>query len=194
MKAAEGVFRRIAEMDPEKPLRLKFAPDAQSLFVAWLTDLETRLRSHDTSVFMQAHLAKYRKLMPALALLFSIADGSLDSVCLHHAQQAADWCEYLEAHARRVYASRISPERLAAIQLSEKITKGQLGASGSFTVRDVYRPQWSGLTTPEEARAALAVLSDFGWVRQEIRKPENGRPSEVFIINPKIGGPRAANR
>ena len=48
MKAAEAVYRRVAGMSAEKPLRLKFAPDAQALFVAWLTDLETRLRADDT--------------------------------------------------------------------------------------------------------------------------------------------------
>ena len=37
MKTAEGVYRRIPEMDPDRPLRLKFAPDAQALFIEWLT-------------------------------------------------------------------------------------------------------------------------------------------------------------
>ncbi|MGC2639837.1 MAG: YfjI family protein, partial [Acidobacteriaceae bacterium] len=114
MKAAGNAFRKIAEMDAENPLRLKFSPDAQALFVEWLSDLETQLRRDDLSPFMQAHLAKYRKLMPALSLLFSLADGSLEAVSLRHAQQAADWCEYLKPHARRVYASRTTPERLAA--------------------------------------------------------------------------------
>jgi putative DNA primase/helicase len=95
MRVAEGVYRRIAEMNADNPLRLKFTADAQALFVAWLTDLEARLRSDNISPFMVAHLAKYKKLMPALALLFSIADGFLEAVGLHHAQQAADWCEYL---------------------------------------------------------------------------------------------------
>lgn len=177
-------------MGAGRPLRLKFAPDAQALFVDWLTDLETRLRSDDTSNYMQAHLAKYRKLMPALALLFSIADGALDVVGLHHARQAADWCEYLAHHAHRVYASRISPERLAAISLAKKLTKGWKRDSGTFTVRDVYQNDWSGLGTADEVRAALRLLADAGWVRLEKPKSETGRPSEVYAINPKIGGVR----
>jgi len=190
--AAEGVYRRIAELDSDKPLRLKFAPDAQALFVDWLTDLETRMRSDDLSPFMVAHLAKYKKLMPALALLFSIADGSLEAVGLHHAQQAADWCEYLSHHAHRVYASRISPERLAAISLGQRLIKGWKRESGTFTVRDVYKNDWSGLSTPDEVRTALRLLEDYGWVRPErIKSGTGGRPSEVYAVNPKIGGNRA---
>ena len=188
MKAAEAVYRRVAEMDADNPLRLKFAPNAQALFVAWLTDLEERLRADDTSPFMQGHLSKYRKLMPALALLFSLADESLEAVGLHHAQQAADWCEYLGHHARRVYALRISPERLAAISLAKRLTKGWKRDSGNFTLRDVYRNEWAGLSTPDEARAAVRVLEDAGWVRPEKPKSDTGRPSEVYAINPKIGG------
>ncbi len=193
MKAAEGVYRRIAEMDPDRPLRLKFAPDAQALFIEWLTDLETQLRADETSPLMQAHQAKYRKLMPALALLFSLADNSLEAVGLHHAQQAADWCEYLVHHARRVYASRIGPERLAAISLARKLTKGWKRENGKFTVREVYSNDWSGLGTPDEVRAAVRVLEDAGWVRAEKPKSETGRPSEVYAINPKIGGAYVGN-
>jgi putative DNA primase/helicase len=193
LMTAEGAYRRIAELDRDKPLRLKFAPDAQALFVDWLTDLETQLRSDDLSPFMVAHLAKYKKLMPALALLFSIADSSLEAVGLHHAQQAADWCEYLGHHARRVYASRISPERLAAISLGQKLTKGWKRECGTFTVRDVYQNDWSGLGTPDEVRAALRLLEEAGWVRPENPKVETGRPSEVYAVNPKIGGVRAGH-
>jgi hypothetical protein len=189
LMAAGRVYRRIAEMDPDRPLRLKFAPDAQALFVAWLTDLETRLHLDDLSLFMVAHLAKYKKLMPALALLFSIADGSLEAVGLQHAQQAADWCEYLRHHAYRVYASRISPERLAAISLGQKLAKGWKRESGTFTVRDVYQKDWSGLSTADEVRAALRLLEDYGWVRPEkLKSGIGGRPSEVYVLNPKIGG------
>jgi putative DNA primase/helicase len=193
MRAAENVYRHIAEMSADCPLRLKFARDAQALFVAWLSDLETRLRADDTNRFLLAHLSKYRKLMPALALLFSLADGSLQSVGLHHARQAADWCEYLPHHARRVYASRISPGRLAAISLGQKLIKGWKRDCRKFTVREVYQNDWAGLGTPDEARAAVRVLEDAGWVRAEKPKSDTGRPSEVYAINPRIGGADVGN-
>jgi hypothetical protein len=188
MQAAESMYRRIADMDAENPRRLKFAPDAQALFVDWLTDLETRLRADETSLFMQAHLAKYRKLMPALSLLFSLADNSQEAVNLAHAQQAADWCDFLEHHAHRIYASRITPERLAAISLARRLTKGWKRDSGRFSIRDVYSNDWTGLGKPDEVRAAIRVLEDAGWLRAEKRKSENGRPSESYRLNPRIGG------
>jgi Protein of unknown function (DUF3987) len=188
MEAANRVYRRISDMNADSPLRLKFAPHAQGLFIDWSNDLEKRLEANDTNPFMQAHLAKYRSLMPSLALLLSLADESLESVSLCHAQQAADWCEYLAAHARRVYASKISPERLASISLARRLRKGWKRSSGRFSIRDVYQNDWSGLGTPDEARAAVRVLEDAGWVRAERAKPDTGRPSEIYSINPRIGG------
>lgn len=188
IEAANNVYRRIPDLSADKPLRLKFAPHAQVLFIDWYNDLEKRLEANDTNPFMQAHLAKYRSLMPSLALLFSLADGGLESVSLPHAQQAADWCDYLAHHARRVYASRIAPERLAALSLARRLTGGWKRDSGRFSVREVYSNDWSGLGTPGEVRAAVTVLEDAGWVRAENAKPDTGRPSEAYVVNPRIGG------
>ena len=193
MQAAANVYRRIAGMSADNPLRMKFSPDAQALFIAWLTDLEARLRAEDIGLFMMAHLSKFRSLMPSLALLFSLADNSLESVALRHAQQAADWCEFLAHHARRIYSSRISPERLAAISLAQKLQRGWKRDSGTFSVRDVYANDWSGLGTPDEVRAAVRVLEEAGWARAVQHKPETGRPSEVYAINPRIGGSHVGN-
>ena len=73
---------------------------------------------------MQAHLAKYRSLMPSLALLFALADGHTDSVPISHARLACDWCDYLETHANRVYSAQARPEHHAAIALSKRLAKG----------------------------------------------------------------------
>jgi hypothetical protein len=188
IEAANRVFRRIPDLSADNPLRLKFTPHAQELFIAWYNDLEKRLEANDTNPFMQAHLAKYRSLMPSLALLFSLASESLEFVSLPHAQQAADWCDYLQAHACRVYASQSSPERLAAISLARRLGKGWKRDNGRFSIRDVYSNDWTGLGTPDEARAAVSVLEDAGWVQADKAKPDTGRPSEVYVINPKIGG------
>ncbi|HVC90424.1 MAG TPA: YfjI family protein [Acidobacteriaceae bacterium] len=189
-RAAE-VYRRVAAMEVENPLRLQFDNAAQQMFIAWVTDLETRIRRDDTSPVMQAHLAKYRSLMPSLALLFSLADGKLESVSLHHAQLASDWCDYLEAHARRIYASQTSPEKIAALALSRKLANGWRRAEGFFTLRDAYSKHWSGLSNPEEARPAVRVLEDYGWIRKETCTPATGRPTELYAINPRIEGHHA---
>lgn len=193
IRMAESVYRRIAGMSAESPLLLKFSTTAQPFFVEWLTELETQLRSGELSPFIQAHLAKYRKLMPAIALLFSLADGKLDSVGHQHAQQAAAWCGYLEHHAHRVYASRTTPEAIAASDLAAKLLKGWKRNEGEFSLRDVYRNAWSGLATPDEARAALLSLEDAGWVRRSKTPPTSGRPSETYLLNPRIGDVNAGH-
>jgi Protein of unknown function (DUF3987) len=53
------------------------------------------------------HLAKYEKLFASLALALHLAEcaatGRRGQVSERAALQAAAWCEYLEAHARRCY-------------------------------------------------------------------------------------------
>jgi putative DNA primase/helicase len=78
---------------------------------------------------------------------------------------------------------------LAAISLAKRLAKGWKLENGTFTVRDVYKNDWTGLGTPDQVRAALRLLEEYGWVRREKLKSESGgRPSEVYAVNPKIGG------
>ena len=53
--------------------------------------------------------SKYRSLMPSLALISSLIDavtgGPRGPVSRAAAEQAIAWCGYLEAHARRIYAT-----------------------------------------------------------------------------------------
>jgi Protein of unknown function (DUF3987) len=187
---AESVFRRLTNMDCENPKRFRFDDSAQELFVSWLTKLESSLVSDSLSPVMQAHLAKYRSLMPSLALLFALADGCEGEVPLRHAQQAASWCEYLKPHARRVYSAKLAPEIGAATLLAKRLREGWRDREATFSLRDVYRNEWASLSTPDEARAALVVLEDAGWVRRNSQTAgaRGGRPGELWSINPRIYG------
>jgi putative DNA primase/helicase len=192
----ENVCRALVRLEPAQ---LKFSADAQELFHDWLSDLESKLRSPITSPVLVSHLSKYRKLMPALSLLFELADwaaglGAGDSVSLSHARQAAEFCEYLESHARRVYSCIVSSAMKAARELSKRLKAKEIGKidpqSGLmiFSARDVYQNQWSGLNTPERTYAALEILEDADWVRSEKGKQgvQCGRPGTRYIANPRI--------
>jgi putative DNA primase/helicase len=188
--AAEHLARaysRLVELSADEPLRYKFADDAQELFYVWWPDLEKKIRAGDLHPALTAHLAKYRSLLPSLALLFHLADtedlSEGGEVSLAHAAQAAEWCEFLEAHARRIYGCIVSPELPAARELAEKIRQERLPPE--FSTRDVYLKGWSGLGTPDEARAALRVLEDSGWVRPAGGEDGRGRPPERWQINPR---------
>jgi putative DNA primase/helicase len=190
---ATRVFERLANLKPDSPITLKFAGDAQSLFNDWLTDLESRLRSTELHPAMAAHLSKYRKLMPALAVLFEMADWAASggdmpqSVSLEQTRKAAAFCDdYLESHAERMYSCITTPEIRAARDLAEKLKRRKL--PGAFSLRDVYIKGWTGLGTPDEARAALRILADSDWVQELISEPSQfgGRRSEQFQVNPKV--------
>ena len=106
MRLVTYVYRRVAALDNQNPLMLKFDESAQLLFQAFQTELEQRIRGSDISPAMQAHLSKYRSLLPSLALLFALADGHTQTVPIVY---ACDWCEYLETHAHARTLNRIYP-------------------------------------------------------------------------------------
>jgi putative DNA primase/helicase len=85
---AGNVFERASQLTPNEALRLgatqgaydkvpsfRFDADALVEFLPWRTDLERRLRDGSLSPALEAHLAKYRKLVPALALINHVADA-----------------------------------------------------------------------------------------------------------------------
>ncbi len=201
-RQAECIFRNLLKLDTKNPLRFRFTRDAQELFDEWHAELEAKVRGTELHPALISHLSKYRSLMPSLALLFQLADlassvgfdGSdfaiSQKICveLEHARKAAAWCEYLESHARRVYSCVVTPQLRAARELADKIKRRQIGASGSFSCREVYLKGWSGLDTPEIVKRAAEVLQDGGWLRDESSEPgqSGGRPSHRYRVNPGV--------
>jgi putative DNA primase/helicase len=190
---ATRVFRMLVELDAENQKRLRFAPDAQELFVDWLRELEEKVRGNELHPALISHLSKYRSLMPALSLLFELAaqaagNGETETVSLVHVRMAAAWCDYLESHARRIYSCIVTPQLLAARELADKIKKRKMGANGSFSCRDVYLKGWSGLDTPEAVKLAAEVLEDAHWLRDVSGEsgPLGGRPSNRYALNPRV--------
>ncbi len=192
---AKDVLTRLVELTPYDPLIFRFHPSAQELFFEWYSELQGKVRQANLHPALASHLAKYTKLMPALALLFELADQVSSSdwqpgrVNLDHACQAAGYCSNLESHAKRIYSCVTTPEMRAGAELAEHIRNGDLGGeSRIFCLRDVYRPQWTGLGTPDLALAAVRVLCDWEWIRELKQGPgsSGGRPSNLYLINPRV--------
>ena len=102
------IFKILADEEfyqniPGDPPGLRFDDEAQDIFNGWRGELEARLRTGDLSPALESHLAKYRKLIPCLALIFhliEVADGKTCGPVSEQAIiQAAAWGEYLESHA-----------------------------------------------------------------------------------------------
>ena len=50
-------------------------------------------------------------------------------------------------------------------------------------MRDIYRPQWAGLTKPDVVWAGLEKLKEHNFIRIT-QKETGGRQAEVILINP----------
>jgi hypothetical protein len=162
---------------------LRFDDEAQILFDTWREALEIRLRGDTEHAVIEAHLAKYRSLVPSLALIFHFAEGGDGAIQSLPLERSIAWAEYLESHARRIYAPAISPDLDAAKLLGKKIMAGAV--TNPFALRDVYRANWSGLTTRNDVTAAVAVLEDHNWLR-DITEPTTGRPRTLWTLNPHL--------
>ncbi len=135
---------------------------------------------------------KFRSLFASLALVFEAVDFTAGesagrAVKKHSALRAAAWTEYLESHAMRVYSPTLDVAPVAAKALLDRI--GAVGdVAHGARVREIYRNQWSHLTTPEEVASAIEVLEGHGWARRVTTKPDarGGRPSEVLHVHPEL--------
>ena len=169
---------------------MRFSDDAQELFIAWLHDLQEKLSNPENSPIIREHFGKYRSLMPSLALQFhliDIADGmTAGPVSLSAAQMAAEWCEYLETHSRRVYGMAEDMTARAAGILADRIQAGKL--ENNFTAREVQRKSWELLTEKEVVNGAIQDLVEANWLREiKLPKTTKGGPIKVeYEINPKI--------
>jgi hypothetical protein len=189
--AAFETFARLDALDPDaigcerdtfEPLPfLRFDNAAQVLFEEWRADLETRLRSNELSPALESHLAKYRKLVPGLALIGQISEGGgqIGEAAL---LRALAFAEYLETHALRAYGAASEAETASAKAILARIKRGEL--SDGFTARDIYRNAWAHLSDREQVQAGLDLLADFDWLKLRT-VPTSGRPRATYAINPK---------
>ena len=161
---------------------LRFDEVAQELFSEWRADFEPRIRSGNDHAAFEAHLAKYRKLVPSLALLIHLADDGSAAVGETALLKALAWAEYLESHARRAYASVTQAETQSARALLNRIRRGEV--PDPFGPRDVYLKHWTFLSNPEETHQAVRLLVDLDYLREE-RQETGGRPKVLYWINPK---------
>lgn len=181
-----------AEVDPdtEKPF-YRFEDDAQELFFSWYQELSRKMKEEENP-FIAQHLSKFRKLMPALALIFHVLDMCDESrahsrVSVWSIEKAIAWVRLLETHARRIY-KLIKPVELSkAGLLGEHIRAGKLPQR--FTAREIQKKGWRGIKEMPDIKKACDELVAMNWLRADRKPPgkTGGRPKEEFIINPKLG-------
>ena len=174
-----------ANGEPEGIPYLRFDDAGRELFLEWRTTLETDLRGGDLPPALESHFSKYRKLIPAIALLRHLADGKTGPVGVSSVLAAVAWGEYLQTHARRAYASITTPDVATAKAILLKLKREEIKVP--FSARDIYRNGWSGLSEPERVRDALTFLEDRDWLLSSTtpRSEDGGRPQVVYTVNPR---------
>lgn len=105
-------------------------------------------------------------------------------VSLFSAKRAAAWCDFLEAHAKRIYGLVANPLDKAVSTLADKIKKGEI--EDGFTSRELRRKQWRFLTDPDLAKTACDELVDARWLHAGETEPDWQQKRTIrYFINPK---------
>lgn len=174
-----------------EPVKLAFSVEAQPIFQEWRDALENRLRGGELARFpaFESHLGKYRSLVPSLALVFHLVDvaaqpSPLPPVSIDALELALNWAEFLELHARKVYASDLGVSKAPAHALAERITSGAV--RNGDRLRDLRRKDWAGLKG-DALDIAVEQLTALGWVQVE-EIETGGRPAEVLCLHPELIG------
>ena len=71
---------------------------------------------------------------------------------------------------------------LDQIEIAERLPDGETKILVGIADVDTFAPKSSAI----DAHAGKDVLADAGWVREFDQRPEKGRPSEKWQINPKV--------
>ena len=190
-EAAWQTFDRLDQLDPDRiraerdqfePIPfLRFDDKAQGFFSEWRADLEKRLRASDMSPALESHLAKYRKLVPTLALVNDLADGEAGRISETALIRALALAEYLETHARRAYGA--GSERGGGGQ-SHPGAHPQGRPDGRLRRK---RHPTQGMVGPDRQRADQSrarTAADLDWIAPETTAT-TGRPRTVYRINPR---------
>lgn len=173
---------------PDGPRYYRYEASVQSQVNQWLIDLEQLISTEENGIIAE-HLSKYRKLVPALSLIFHLvdvvaSDKPHSGIKLSSFRRSLLWATYLESHARRIYGLATDYVLLSAESLAKKIKAGEL--NDGFTERDVYRKGWSYLDE-ELTHPACKELVELGWLKQIKVQSTVGKPnSPSYQINPKL--------
>ena len=162
---------------------LRFDSVAQDQFYDWMRYNENRMRSGTEHPALESHFAKYRSMVPSLALLIHLADKGTGAVNSAAITKALGWEKYLVSHARRIYGRGLDPEIWHAQALAEKILEGKV--NDGFVIRDVYIKKWRMLGNKSEVLVAVDYLEELDWLRPELINT-GGRPKTHYHINPRV--------
>gem|GEM_PF-1185388 len=186
---AQSLAAEVEVGEADKPF-LRFSDEGQEFFNEWFVDLNRSLRSGEFEhPALEAHFAKYKSLMPSLALIFHLCEmatgQAVDQVSFQAAEMAAAWCSFLMEHAKRIYGLGIGAAAIHARTLAKHLQAGDL--PDPFTARELYLKHWAGLASSKAVEEPLDLLESLHWLGS-VQIQTGGRPMTHYLINPEIRG------
>lgn len=164
--------------DLGNPVIQKFNAESQKLFNTWYDNNQKLVRGSTLSPQLESHLAKYVSLLPSLALIIHAVDSSPGGdIGAASTRKALAWCEYLESHARRVYALVDGP-----IGSAKALEKHLHDMPNPFRIGAINSKNWHGLTTTDQIREALESLCEHGHLQEVVSGPT--KPATDYFKHP----------
>ncbi len=171
-----------------------FSAAAQEIMNQYFRELDQKSRDKDEHPALTSHFAKYKSLLPALALIHHVCDHAAGKdtgkpVSLEAITVARRTCKVLATHAHRVYSPllRRRPSERSADALYKKILKGEI--VGPIKPRDVQRAHPTIFENADIIEAALSNLTKRGVVapRPMSTGAKRGpQKTTVYDINPRV--------
>jgi hypothetical protein len=170
----EVVMRLWGESIPE---RVSPSPEAYHLWREWRFETLQDQRNPEVPEAWRGYLSKRMGLTARLAGILSVLWGE-DGVISERTMARAIVLvkRILEPHARRAWRVGQVGDISPALRLAKKLKEGK---EERFTRRDVYRNEWGGISSSEEAGQALWLLEKAGWV---VYDPA----TKTYWVNPRI--------
>jgi hypothetical protein len=200
--ALDGVCDRLATADwpallPSDDWRplpyCRLDREAGTLWSEWHTSVMVALRTGRWEGRHAGRVGKYPGLAARLVLAWHLvgwAAGRIadDALARVPALTMASVLDLMDGYVRpmddRVYRAF---DRTAAATGAERIARWVLSTRPeSFTLRDVRRHEWSGLTDPVAVSAAVEWLAAKGWIREADPEQRPGRPANRYLVNPRV--------
>ncbi len=185
---AYAVVERLANLDPwdvdaqqddnDAVPFLRFDHKAQGAFDEWRGDLERTLRAGTLAPALESVYAKYRSLIPSIALLIHLADGGRGPVPLSALDRAVGWGRYLFGHAGRIYSITGAGDGGSREARLDSIRR--LG--GRVTAHDLRHHGFGGDTDAAQSFLEGLVRDKAGVWKNVPPGPRGGRPTCVFVL------------
>lgn len=179
--SSDGIFG--ASKNSSGVQLLHFEKEAQALFNDWYQANELMLRNGSLDASEHSHFAKYRSLVPGLALLFHLLDGHNEAVCVECLETALLLAKYLKSHAKRIYGSVHGLDSAPTKALAKKLLEHKL--TDGFTQRNLLHKGWANLSNKDSVALAVNALVEHKWL-SEHASDNSGRKTTIYKINPRI--------